>query len=366
VTPFRRRHTLALLNELSASRLPLDTAMNLYFRANRSIGSKDRLAISTAIYTLVRWQGTIDSQLSQPITWEKRLNALETIDLKKISEEASLPLHVRCSFPKVLFHLFAEAYGDAEAFRLCLILNERAPLTLRANTLKTSREELKERLPLALLDGPFPTSLIVEGRANLFTLPEFKEGFFECQDAGSQEMADLVDAKPGDHVLDYCSGSGGKALAIAPKLKGKGQLYLYDIRERALQEARKRLKRAGITNAQILTSMPRQRMDHILTDVPCSGTGTLRRNPDLKWKFSPEMLDSLVQTQREIVQKVIPLLKPGGHLTYVTCSLLPQENEQQVEFFLSTTPLELISTRKLLPKSGSHDGFFGAVFKLPT
>lgn len=363
--PFRRRHTLALLNALQASSLPLDTAMNFYFRANRSLGAKDRLAISSAIYTLVRWQGAIDAHLTQPITWEKRLEALDHLDLKKISSDTSLLPHIRCSFPKVLFNLLAKAYGHDEALRLCLILNERAPLTLRVNTLKTTREELKARLPLTLHDGAFPTSLIVEGRANLFTLPEFKEGFFECQDAGSQEMADLVDAKPGDHVLDYCSGSGGKTLAIAPKLEGRGQLYLYDIRARALQEAKKRLNRAGITNVQIF-SHSSQKMDHILTDVPCSGTGTLRRNPDLKWKFSTEMLDALIQTQREIVQKVIPLLKPGGQLIYVTCSLLPEENENQVEFFLAHTPLKLLSTRKLLPTSGSHDGFFGAVFKLPT
>lgn len=370
LTPFRRRHALACLEQIAISRLPLDTAMSGYFRAERSIGSKDRLAISTALYTLVRWQGAIDSTLSQPITWEKRLNALEEIDLESIIADTSLPLHVRCSFPKILFNLLAEAYGEKQAFELALVLNERAPLTLRVNRLKTTREALKQALPITLHEAPFPTALTVEGRANLFQFPEFKAGHFECQDEGSQQMAALVQAKPGDHVLDMCSGSGGKALAIAPCMEGKGQIYLYDIRKRALEQAKKRLARAGITNVQIIKDKAdlhkklKGRMDHILVDAPCSGTGTLRRNPDLKWKFSSDMLASLVATQREIISESLNLIKPSGSITYVTCSLLPEENENQVKFFLKEHPLTLAEPpTKLLPLSGRHDGFFGAVFK---
>jgi 16S rRNA C967 or C1407 C5-methylase (RsmB/RsmF family) len=361
--PFRRRHTLALLEHLTGSRLPLDTALSNYFRAHKAIGSKDRLAISTAIYTLVRWQGALDSALSQPITWEKRLDAYATTDLQTIIQNDQLPMHVRCSFSKVLFEKMAAEYGKEKAFEICLVLNERAPLTLRVNTSKTTRSALKADLPIKLHNAPFPTALFVEGRANLFQFPQFKAGLFECQDMGSQQMAALVKAKPGDHVLDMCSGSGGKTLAIAPLLEGKGQIYLHDIRPRALAQAKQRLKRAGITNAKICPKLPNQKMDHILVDAPCSGTGTLRRNPDLKWKFSEEMLHTLVATQREILLNALTYLKPGGHLIYVTCSLLSEENQSQVEFLKEKTALKHIESVQLLPTSGSHDGFFGAVFK---
>lgn len=366
LTPFRRRHCLTLLGLLPSSPLPLDTEMSNYFRAHKAVGSKDRLAISTTIYALIRWQGALDILLAQPITWEKRLDTFEKGNLQTIVDDPSLPLHIRCSFPKTLFQKIAAAYGEKKAFSICLTLNERAPLCLRVNTLLTTRDKLMEALPLSLKRGEYPTALIVEGRANLFSLAEFKAGYFECQDEGSQIMAGLVHAKPGDHVLDYCSGSGGKTLAIAPALHGKGQLYLHDIRPTALMQAKNRLKRAGITNAQIAESPARLRgrMDHILVDAPCSGTGTLRRNPDLKWKFDLAALERLVQTQRQIFAEALPCLKESGQITYVTCSLLPEENEAQVKAFLETYPLELVKEpTQLLPLSGGHDGFFGATFR---
>jgi 16S rRNA C967 or C1407 C5-methylase (RsmB/RsmF family) len=184
-------------------------------------------------------------------------------------------------------------------------------------------------------------------------------------------IADLVEAKSGQRGLDYCSGSGGKTLAIAPKMGGKGELYLHDIRAYSLKEAVLRLRRAGIQNAQILPpdhatlkKLP-GKMDWVLIDAPCSGTGTLRRNPDMKWKIDKAMIDRLVEEQRTIVKDALKYVKPEGRLVYATCSILPEENEAQVEFFISQLGLKLEKEPlKLLPQANGPDGFFGAVFKI--
>jgi len=181
-------------------------------------------------------------------------------------------------------------------------------------------------------------------------LPEFKAGFFEIQDEGSQLIANHVTASPGDHILDYCAGSGGKTLAFAPKMKNKGQIYLYDIRPYTLIEAKKRLKRAGIQNAQLLDDKKlkkrglHSRMDWVLLDVPCSGTGTLRRNPDMKWKLTPETFTRLVEEQRKIFDSAFKFLKPNGKIVYATCSVFPEENEEQIATFIEKYGLKLLHT----------------------
>ncbi|MFA5250259.1 MAG: RsmB/NOP family class I SAM-dependent RNA methyltransferase, partial [Parachlamydiales bacterium] len=207
----------------------------------------------------------------------------------------------------------------------------------------------------------------LEKRSNLFALPAFKAGLFEMQDENSQLIALALKAEAGDLVLDFCAGSGGKTLAFAHQLKGTGQIFLHDIRPRALLEAKKRLRRAGIQNAQIapdLKNLKKNFFSRLLLDVPCSGSGTIRRNPDMKWKFSPEALEELVQKQREIFQEALPFLKTGGHLLYATCSLFQKENEQQTAYFLQKYPLEPVGDPvKFLPESHRGDGFFGQLFK---
>ena len=206
-------------------------------------------------------------------------------------------------------------------------------------------------------------------KANFFAMEEFKEGLFEIQDEGSQLLADLIAANPQQKVLDYCAGSGGKTLGFAHKLRGKGQIYLYDIRPLALKQAKKRLLRAGIQNAQLILNDKqwkplKKSMDWILLDVPCSGSGTLRRNPDLKWKFKADQMGTLIQEQRNIFEKSLPYLKRGGSIVYSTCSLFQEENEKQIEYFLEHFPFELDGEPSCwLPQKGGRDGFFGAVLK---
>lgn len=368
---FREHHLFQILCRYEKQNIPLDLFLSGYFRANKAVGSKDRKYIADTVYNMVRWRGLLDHFSSKPPSWEKRHALLKEINLKEYAKDESIPPHIRVSFPKTFFQALCEALEYDEAIRLCLISNTQAPTTIRVNTLKISREELLEKWKDSYLVSPCLSSkngIIFHKKINFFALPEFKLGLFEVQDEGSQLVASLVDAQPGDLVLDYCAGSGGKTLAFAPNMQNKGQIYLHDIRSHALDEAKKRLNRAGIQNAQCMQSsdskkgLLKGKMDWVLVDAPCTGSGTLRRNPDMKWKFEPEMIARLVQEQQEIFEKALEFLHPSGRIVYATCSLFPQENEQQVEWFQKTFNLKPVQEPfRSLPSDGGMDGFYGAV-----
>lgn len=369
---FQKHHLLSILQLFEEQRLPLDLFLSGYFRGHKAVGAKDRRLICEALYGMIRWRGLLDHFLPKPPTWEARSTLLSSINPLDYREKSEIPLHIRASFPKEFFQILVDAYGEEKALEIAMISNTSAPTTVRVNELKTSRESLfskwKETYPVSL-STQSPWGIIFHKRINFFELPEFKEGLFEIQDEGSQLLAMLVEAKPGDQILDYCAGSGGKTLAFAPRTQGKGQIYLHDVRPRALLEARKRLKRAGIQNCQPLHADDahkqrlKGRMDWVLVDVPCSGSGTLRRNPDMKWRFDPEMLERLVQEQRAIFAEAVKFLKPTGRLVYATCSILPQENQMQTAFFEQQHPVVLEKTFCTLPEPGGMDGFFGATFR---
>lgn len=373
INPFRKKHILEILHLFESWTGPADAALGHYFRQNSSVGSKDRRWISETFYGMVRWQGLIDYFASRPLTREGRLESFLKLKPSDHENNASIPLHIRASFPKPFYELLVSSLGEQKAWEYCLRSNEQAPTTVRANLLKTTRDALLDRWK-----GQFPLSpcqhseagIVFHERANFFSLPEFKEGLFEVQDEASQLVAALIAAKPGDHILDYCSGSGGKTLAFAPQLLGKGQIYLHDVRDTALEQARKRLHRAGIQNAQIVAEgdpkmdLLKGKMDWVLIDAPCSGSGTLRRNPDMKWKFTETDLHRLVSLQREIFLRALEFAKPQGTIVYATCSVLPQENEEQMRFFEKACGLELQSAPfSSFPSKGGMDGFFAAVFK---
>lgn len=358
---FRDYHVLQLLGSWQGG--SLDMHVNTYFRNNKALGSKDRRWVGDAAFGIVRWQALLD-RLGEA-TWEGRLLEWHRLDR---SRHRDLPEHIQCSFPKELFHQISEQHGK----EVCRILNETAPLTVRVNLAKTSRAALLERwrnLPVE------PCSVALTGirfsrRQNLFHLPEYQEGLFEIQDEASQLAADLVAAQPGDHVMDYCAGAGGKTLAFAHRLQGRGQIYLHDVRARPLQEARARLKRAGVENFQIVSDLSPQlkrlkgRMDWVLVDAPCTGSGTLRRYPEQKWRIDSTEMERLTELQRTIFEKALCFLKEGGKIAYITCSILQQENEQQLDYFLKSYPLRLVGEPfRSLPKSGGMDGFFGVVLE---
>lgn len=368
---FRKFHLLSLLQGFDETNLPLDVYLSKYFRSHKAVGSKDRKEICEVLYKLIRWKGLVDFYCEKPLSWEKRIDTLKTIPIDQSVKNPSIPKHVRVSFPKAFYETISKPFGEEKAKKYFLTSNTQAPITIRANPLKISREKLLEIFQSRYEVVPTkesPLGITFSKRMNFFAMEEFKKGYFEIQDEGSQVVANFLQPKPGDHVLDYCAGSGGKTLAFAHKMQKKGLIYLYDIRAHALNQARKRLNRAGIQNVQFLDNKKlkknslKSRMNWILLDVPCSGTGTLRRNPDMKWRFNKGDIQRLVEEQRKIFKKSLEYLAPGGKIVYVTCSVLPEENQQQVNFFIKEYNLKLdripFST---LPREGGMDGFYAAV-----
>lgn len=377
VSPFRKRHLLNAFNFYTESFLPLDAALRDYYRGNRSLGSHDRKIISQCLFDLVRWQGRLDAVASKPVSLEKRLDLLIAGGGKPpaMREGEEYPPHIVHSFPKDLFDTLVADYGLARASSLCKASNTQAPITVRTNTLRITREKLIEKFKeIGFNAKPTPHSpwgVILSKREPLANLDAFQEGLFEIQDEGSQELALFTEARKKMHVLDFCAGSGGKSLAMAQMMENSGQLYLHDIRESALKNSTKRLKRAGVFNAQTCSPGTLEpligKMDIVVVDLPCSGTGTIRRNPDMKWRFSKEWLKELQLTQIEIATLAAKYVKPGGKLIYMTCSLLKDENERQIEklkHLLNADPIHReFSSAPDLP-GRSSDGFYGACLTL--
>jgi 16S rRNA (cytosine967-C5)-methyltransferase len=372
--PFREYHLLKLLQEYEEQQpLPLDLYVSNYFRTNKSLGSKDKAQITQLAYGIIRWKGLLDFLSISSPTWEERLDLFKKFKIQNYLFCDEIPLHIRLSCPKFLFDLMVENFGLEKTRQLCLINNQQAPITVRVNPLKTTRDDMLVKWGKEYDISPCklaPHGIIFHKKIAFFALPEFKKGLFEVQDEGSQLAAELMRVKEGQQALDYCAGSGGKTLAFAPQMKHSGQIYLHDIRSGILQECRRRLRRAGIQNAQIVMSdQPKlknlkKRMDWILVDVPCSGTGTLRRNVDSKWKFDPDMLNLLLGQQRLIFEKALSYLRPGGRIVYVTCSILSSENEAQVNHFMKTYNLEMEDVPfQSFPSEEGMDGFYGVTLK---
>lgn len=250
-------------------------------------------------------------------------------------------------------------------------LNIEAKVVLRVNTLRITLDGLKQRLQehevFTEIDIRYPDALILEERQNVFQFDEFKEGLFEVQDAGSQAISHFTQAKPGMRIVDACAGGGGKTLHLASLLEGKGRIIAMDTEEWKLDELKKRARRGGVQTVEtrvIDSSKVIKRLeksaDLVLLDVPCSGIGVLRRNPDAKWKLSPEFVESVKIAQQDILSSYSTMVKPGGTMVYATCSILHSENEDQVKKFLDTNPpFELNEEKRIWPSEG-FDGFYMA------
>ncbi|CRX37836.1 RsmB/NOP family class I SAM-dependent RNA methyltransferase [Estrella lausannensis] len=373
LNPFRMQHMQHILSTYELKGIPMDKVLRDHFKMNKSVGSKDRAFIANTVYSLIRHLSLIDYLLDETPSWVDRLRLFFREDLGALKSDQDIPLHVRACMPEFFFDLLKKQYGEEKAFSIASVLNEEAPTTIRANPLRIEREGLLKKIQEHVHAEPTsksPLGIVLAKRIDLFSLPEFKAGLFEVQDEASQIAAELVRAKEGDSVLDYCAGSGGKTLLIAARMQNKGQVYLHDVRPSALSEAKLRLRRAGVQNAQIIQaedpklSKLKKKMDWVLVDAPCSGTGTLRRNPDMKWKIDQALIDRLRGEQRTIFESALSFVKEGGYIVYATCSILDQENEKQVEHFLAKYPVKLAESFFIsLPESGGMDGFFAAVFK---
>jgi len=370
---FRNSHLLSILKTFEGQNLPLDRFLSNYFKENKAVGSHDRKYIAETVYTVVRWKGLLDFFCKGGISWEKRVATLENFHPESYLNDVSIPQEHRVSFPKRYFDFLCSELGEEKAVSFCLASNYPAPTTIRTNTIKITRDALLQRLQKTervSAGNLSPPAIHFAKRVNFLVLPEFKEGLFEVQDEASQLAALYADVRPGYQILDYCAGSGGKSLAIAPGTEGKGQIYLHDIRKHVLLEAKKRLQRAGIQNAQIVFSEELEsknlsgKMDLVFVDAPCSGSGTLRRNPDTKWKFDPKDLERTVELQRDIFKKALTFVKPKGYIVYATCSVFPTENEKQTEYFLKNFPVVQIKApfSSITTKEGP-DGFYSIVLQ---
>ncbi|MGL4631582.1 MAG: RsmB/NOP family class I SAM-dependent RNA methyltransferase, partial [Leadbetterella sp.] len=251
-------------------------------------------------------------------------------------------------------------------------MHMQAPVCIRTNTLKTTKQELSKALSqqnIETTEIPFAQDgLYLSKRQNVFGLAEFKNGLFEVQDAGSQLISEFLDVHPGQRVVDACAGAGGKSLHIANLLKNKGSIISMDVEQFKLDELKTRAKRNGIFNIEtrLIESKTIKRMhdsaDRLLLDVPCSGVGVLRRNPDAKWKLKPEFIAEIQELQYSILERYSKILRSGGKMVYATCSLLPSENQNQIESFLTkNTNFELLDQKTIYPSEFNSDGYFMAL-----
>lgn len=416
MTPGARiQAAIELLAEVEGSPRPADGVIASWFRARRYIGSKDRKAIHERLYDILRrkahlswWLDRIDIEatarakalahlsladhakldyLNAMFDGEKfcpaRLSSDErkwTVELERQRlDHPEMPDWVRFEYPEWLDERLRTRFGESLADEMRALLLP-ARLDLRVNALKATRDEAiaalaGEEIQAAPTDLS-PWGLRIPERVNLMASKAFKNGLVEVQDEGSQLAALLVGAEPGMAVCDFCAGAGGKTLALASMMNNKGRLVACDVSEGRLSRSTDRFKRAGIHNVtrHVLDAagakwIKRQAgtFDRVLVDAPCTGTGTWRRNPDAKWKLSPNDLAELTVKQAEILERAARLVKPGGKLVYVTCSLLPDENEAQIERFLAKSPdfaAEAVEPGTafliLTPAQQGTDGFFAA------
>jgi 16S rRNA (cytosine967-C5)-methyltransferase len=285
---------------------------------------------------------------------------------------AALPLAVRASLPPWLCERLVQVGGEA----LALTSTTAPPQTLRVNTLKATREDVVAALGHDGIDvvpcDDVATALVLTRRRNVFRTRAFREGWFEVQDEGSQRVAALARARPGQRVVDGCAGAGGKTLAMAAAMQNKGTLIAFDVHGGRLRALRERCARAGVDNVRVhdLDEAPRahkrlrEGCDVVLVDAPCSGTGVLRRNPDTGWGLIPDDVTRLCATQAMLLRRNAELVKPGGRLVYATCSVLPEENRAVVDAFLAEDDrFALLAPSEelvLWPTPGGPDGFYAA------
>jgi len=393
---------------------PADTVLSEFFRNNRGLGSHDRPFVADTVFSVLRNKRLLEAIVPDPDP--RRLVLASLLKLQGMSIKAlepvvgrldqpwlitvkrsvtdALPPAVRLSLPDWLWQRLEAQYGKDEAIRLGRALLEPAPLDLRVNTLAATRQEILESFEAQGIDAaatPYsPFGIRLQSKPALNRNELFLNGKIEVQDEGSQLVGMLVAPARRQMVVDFCAGAGGKTLLLGALMHNQGRLYAYDISTKRLESLKQRLKRSRLSNVhpQMIGSErdPRikrlaGKIDRVLVDAPCSGLGTLRRNPDMKWRQAPESVDELASKQRRILAASSQLLKPGGRLVYATCSLLAEENEEIVDDFLAAqgSRFRLLDWRSILSEQGvslpasryfrvlpqSHhcDGFFGAVLE---
>jgi len=418
-------HTMELVAEIFARpATPADLTISRFFAARRYLGSHDRGFIADTTYALlrdvIRLRMALGELLSsahaddQPYILAAAFLVDRGLDRALVADATEIPERdverlgaalasadagldalepderaaMRHSIPVWLAERLREQYGDEEADALMAALKTQAPIVLRANRLVTDRERLVaalEELGIEATPGALsPDAVVLTRRINAFTVPQFKQGWFELQDEGSQLISLALDPHPNWRVFDACAGAGGKTLHLAAIMKGRGEVIAHDINDRRLAELRPRLKRSGAQNVRIMdnaTYLERREsmlgeLNAVVIDAPCSGTGVLRRNPGVRLTIDESTVERLLPQQAEILDEYSTLVRPGGLMLYATCSLLREENDAQVEAFLErasgwervpiTLPADVVDADgyyRAFPHRHGTDGFFGALLR---
>lgn len=409
--------TTQLIREVLKLDAPADSIVSYFFRKQKALGQRERHALAETAYAVLR-QRLLWAHLAQSghgpqerrlalLAWQGQPHILKNgatpdelawLDRTATIDRTQLPDKLRHNLPDWLANRLREQLDDEGFWALVETFSASAPLDLRVNTQKAKREAVLEALAAAQIEAaPTPYSTIgirIPGKPALQKMPIYTEGHVEVQDEGSQLLSLLTAPKRGEMVVDFCAGAGGKTLALGALMRNTGRLYAFDVSAHRLDNLKPRLARSGLSNVyatQIAHENDdrikrlRGKIDRVLVDAPCSGLGTLRRNPDLKWRQSPKALEELKVKQTAILASAARLLKPGGRLVYATCSVIPDENEGIADAFTAAHPdfvplnaAEALTAAgvenagdlvtpaghlRLWPHKHSTDGFFAAVWQ---
>ena len=410
LTPFQLDSAIIALRTVLPLEYPADGILRHFFRENPLLGGQDRAFIAETVFGILRHRFFLES-LTERITprslvlaYLVKFNGMNLRELTSLISESetkwlaeikaikleTLPLAIQAEFPEWLVEKLKQSMTDADILNLGFSLQKSAPLDLRVNTILAKRNQVLETLSqegIEAQETPYsPCGIRLTGKPAINRHELFLSGKIEVQDEGSQLLGYLLAPKRGEMVVDFCAGAGGKSLLLGALMNSKGRLYAFDISEKRLSNLKPRFKRSGLSNLHaqrianendIKVKRLAGKIDRVLVDAPCSGLGTLRRNPDLKWRQSPQSIEELKAKQAAILSAAASLLKPGGRLVYATCSFLPEENQQVVQDFLNTHPqfrllncAELLAQQKIPLDTGEFsqlspllhqtDGFFAA------
>ena len=417
ITTTQFEHAVTALVAVLRFDFPADAILSRYFREHRELGPTDRGFVAEAVYGVLRKKRLLDHVTGNSdgggkarellLAWLTRLQGLNARELEpilrrtdaaivaaiKAAPAADLPLAVQAELPDWVVEKLLTNCLESDILALGKSLAEPAPLDLRVNTLRGKRDDAMAQLITAGLPAtatPYaPHGLRLTGRPSINRLPLFLDGTIEVQDEGSQLLCSLVAPTRHDLTIDFCAGAGGKTLALGALMHNRGRLYAFDVSAARLKKLQPRLARSGLSNVHPQTISNENdirikrlagKADRVLIDAPCSGLGTLRRNPDLKWRQSPQSVAELTRKQASILRAAAAMVKPGGRVVYATCSLLAEENEAIVEAFLAANPafhlvdcdsvlaqhhiaLRTGKYLRLTPHQHGTDGFFGAVLE---
>ena len=376
-----------------------DKAVEKALQRDKRWGARDRKFVAETIYEIVRWNRLYAEIAEVKVPYDRdniwRLftvwcvlrgiplpdwNQIGDVPLRRIKgrfDELSRIRKYRESIPDWVDELGIQELGEELWTREIAALNQQAEVVLRTNTLNTTKEMLQRKLKTEDIETesiPYhPNALKLVERANVFTTEAFHEGLFEVQDASSQLVAAYLDVEPGMKVVDACAGAGGKTLHLAALMQNKGQIIAMDIYESKLKKLKIRARRNKAHNIDLrvidstkVIKKLHEKADRVLIDAPCSGLGVLKRNPDSKWKLQPEFIDEIKKTQQEVLQNYSKMVKPGGKMVYATCSILPSENRQQVDLFLTSEAgknFTFVKENKIFAHESGFDGFYMALLE---